>query len=425
MSEIPTGALVATLVVLIVLSACFSGSETALMSLNRYRLRHLVKSGHGGAVRAGRLLARPDRLIGLILLGNNFVNILASSLATVLALRLLGEPGIAVAAGLLTLIILIFAEVAPKTLAALHPERVAFPAAFVYVPLLKLVYPLVWLINAISNSLLRLLGVSAEVVGSHSLSTEELRTVVAEAGVMIPKRHQRMLLSILDLEHATVEDIMVPRNEIVGIDFTESRDEIIDLLANSQYTRVPVFDGDIDNVRGFLHARHALQAMLRHKKEKEELEEYFHSAYFIPETTPLNKQLLNFQRERRRMGLVIDEYGDVRGLATLDDILEEIVGEFTSDPSTTIRDVHPQADGSYLVDGTANIREINRSMGWELPTSGPKTLSGLIVEYLESIPEAGTTVRLAGYPIEIIRTEDNIVRIARITPALRKIKRAK
>lgn len=424
MSEIPTGALVGALVMLIVLSAFFSGSETALMSLNRYRLRHLVKSGHPGAVRSHRLLARPDRLIGLILIGNNFANILASSLATLLALRLLGEPGIAVAAGLLTLVILIFAEVAPKTLAALHPERLAFPAAFVYVPLLKLLYPLVWLINAIANGLLRLIGVPAETSGSHSLSTEELRTVVSEAGALIPKRHQRMLLSILDLEHATVEDIMVPRNEIVGIDFTESREEIIAQLSNSQYTRLPVFEGDIDNVRGFLHARNALHAMLHSRTEKEDLVGFFGSPYFIPEATPLNKQLINFQREKRRMALVVDEYGDVQGLATLDDLLEEIVGEFTSDPSTNIHDVQPQPDGSYLVDGTANIREINRSMGWELPTDGPKTLSGLIVEYLETIPEPGTCLRLAGYPIEIIRTEDNIVRMARIIPSLRKPKPA-
>ncbi len=414
----PMGALFTALAFLVILSAFFSGSETALMTLNRYRLRHLAKAKHPGAVRASKLLERPDRLIGLILLGNNFVNILASSIATVIALRLWGEPGIALAAGLLTLVILIFAEVAPKTLAALRPERVAFPAAYAYVPLLKLFYPVVWVVNSIANSLLKLLGVSPEESSSSALSSEELRTVVLEASAMIPKRHRRMLLSILDLEKATVEDIMVPRNEIVGIDFTQSRDDIIAQLANSQYNRMPVFEGNIDNIRGILHARKALHALLQDQAGKKELARYISRPYFIPEGTPLNQQLLNFQQERQRIALIVDEYGDVQGLVTLEEILEEIVGEFTTDPSANIRDIQPQPDGSCLVDGSANIREINRTVGWELPVDGPKTLNGLIIEYLESIPEPGTSLRVAGYPIEIIQTQANVVRRARIQPRL-------
>jgi Mg2+/Co2+ transporter CorB len=418
MSDVPIGALFGALVFLVILSGFFSGSETALMSLNRYRLRHLAKAGQRGAVRASRLLERPDRLIGLILLGNNFVNILASSLATVIALELIGEAGIAIAAGLLTLVILIFAEVAPKTLAALHPERVAFPATLALTPLLKLLYPIVWVINVIANALLRLLGVSAQDIAVHHLSTEELRTVVNEAGAMIPRRHQRMLLSILDLEKVTVEDIMVPRNEIVGIDLDDDWDEIVAQITGSQYTRLPVYREGIDNVAGIVHLRQIMHMLLTGRFSRDDLLATLREPYFIPEGTPLNKQLLNFQHQKQRIGLVVDEYGDIRGLVTLEDILEEIVGEFTTAPGSIAGDVYPQPDGTYLVDGSANIRDLNRAMNWSLPTAGPKTLNGLILEYLESIPQPGTSLRVAGYPIEIVQTRGNAVKMARIKPAL-------
>lgn len=388
------------------------------MTLNRYRLRHLAKAQHPGAIRAQALLKQPDRLIGLILLGNNFVNILASSLATIIALRLLGEPGVAVAAGLLTLAVLIFAEVAPKTLAARYPEQVAFPAAFVYVPLLKVLYPLVWLVNLIANGLLRMIGVPFEGEETGALSSEELRTVVAEAGAMIPKRRQQMLLSILDLEKATVEDIMIPRNEIIGLNLNDSREEIQEHLANSQFTRIPVYEGSIDNIMGMLHARQAIHALLQSQADKETLKRYLMPPYFVPEGTPLNQQLLNFQRERQRVALVVDEYGEVQGLVTLDDLLEEIVGEFTTAPDDSVPEIHPQADGSYLVDGSASVRDINRALDLTLPTDGPKTLNGLIIEYLESIPEPGTSLLLAGHPVEIIQTKGTMVRTARIRPRL-------
>ncbi len=417
MNDIPLGVLFGALVVLLILSAFFSSSETGLMTLNRYRLRHLARTGHGGATRAQKLLQRPDRLIGLILLGNNFVNILASSLTTVIALRLGGEAAIAIGAGLLTLVILIFAEVAPKTLAALHPERIAFPAAYVYQPLLKLSYPLVWVINGLANMVLRLFGVHPlKETGEHHLSREELRTLVHEAGSRLPKRHQAMLLGILDLEKVTVDDIMVPRNEIVGIDLEDELEQILEQMRHSAHGRLPVYKGDIDNVVGFINLRHVLHLVIQPEFDKAMLKQNLREPYFIPEGTPLTTQLLNFQRQERRIGLVVDEYGDIRGLVTLEDILEEIVGEFTTDLASTIKDVHPQDDGSYLVDGGANIRELNRLMNWNLPTDGPKTLNGMITEYMETLPKPGTSIKIAGYPIEVVQTQGNMVKTARILP---------
>ncbi|WP_455222848.1 HlyC/CorC family transporter [Kaarinaea lacus] len=416
MNDIPLSILFGVLILLILLSAFFSGSETGLVSLNRYRLRHLSKENHHGALRASKLLDKPDRLIGLILLGNNFVNILASSIATIIALRLWGEAGIAIAAGILTLVILIFAEVAPKTLAVLHPERIAFPATLILAPLLKLLYPIVWLVNVIANGVLRLLGVSPEHRKGEQLTSDELRTVVSEAGAMIPRRHQKMLTNILDLEKVTVNDIMIPRNEIVGIDLDNEWDDIVKLLINSRHTRLPVYRSDINNVIGLIHVRNTLEVMTKPDSTKEDLLPQIRNAYFVPENTPLNTQLLQFQRQKRRIGLVVDEYGDVQGLVTLEDILEEIVGEFTSDPSTVVKDIHKQDDGTYLIDGSASIRDLNRMMNWELPTDGPKTFNGLIIEQMEQIPEPGTSILIAGYPIEIVQTKDNAVKVAKFNP---------
>ena len=414
MDDIPLGVLFGALIFLVILSAFFSGSETGLMTLNRYRLRHLARTRHAGARRAQKLLERPDRLIGLILLGNNFANILASSLTTVIALRLGGEAGIAIGAGLLTLVILIFAEVTPKTLAALHPERVAFPAAFVYGPLLWLLYPLVWVVNTIANALLNALGIRREDGSPDALSQEELRTVVLEAGAMIPKRHQSMLLNIIDLETVTVEDIMVPRKEITGIDLQDNWDAIVRQITICQYTRLPVFRDSIDNVIGFIHMRKVLPLLMEHRLDAETLEGLIREPVFIPENTPLNRQLLNFQRERRRIGLVVDEYGDIQGLATLEDILEEVVGEFTTDPSTSIRDYTPEEDGSFLVNGSASVRDLNRSLHMELPVDGPKTLNGMVLEYLEDIPRPGTSLLLSGYPVDIVQTRGNLVKTLRV-----------
>jgi Mg2+/Co2+ transporter CorB len=423
LSDVPLGVLFGALIVLILLSAFFSGSETGMMALNRYRLRHLAKGQHEGARRAAELLERPDRLIGLILIGNNFINIVASMLAAFIAWRVLGEPGLALAPFVLTVVILVFAEVAPKTLAALHPERIAFPAAIVLKPLLKILYPVVAAINWLANGVLRLLRVSPADVDSHQLSTDELRTVVNEAGALISRKYQSMLVSILDLEKVTVDDIMVPRNEINGIDIDDDLDEIVDLLIHSQHTKMPLFRGDIDEVLGMLHLRKVLEPLEHRELTKEALLDNAGEPYFVPAGTPLNTQLRNFQRQRQRIGLVVDEYGDVDGLVTLEDLLEEIVGEFTTDPAAHSPDVHPQDDGTYLVDGGANVRELNRSMRWELPTDGPKTVNGLVLEYLESIPEPGTSLLIAGYPVEIVQVSGNAVKTARLKPGMRRVAR--
>ncbi|NGX15477.1 HlyC/CorC family transporter [Wenzhouxiangella sp. XN24] len=416
MSDVPLSTLFMLLGLLLVLSAFFSSTETALMSINRYRLRNRARQGQRSARLAEALLQRPDRLIGLILLGNNFVNIFASSLVTVIALRLGGEGAIAIGAGILTLVILIFSEVAPKTLAALYPERLALPAALVYYPLLKITYPIVWLVNLMANAVLRVLGVRADQVQGHALSHEELRTVVNEAGAMIPKKHQRMLIGVLELQDVTVDDIMVPRNEIDGIDLEDDWDDVVEQLTESQHTRLPVYRGDVDGIVGILHLRTVMNELAHAELTREHLVAKALEPYFVPEGTPLHTQLLNFQRAKRRLALVVDEYGDIQGLVTLDDILEEIVGEFTTDPADIYRDVQTEADGSFMVNGAANVRELNRMMGWRLPTDGPKTLNGLIVERLETIPEAGAVLQLAGYRLQIVQTADNAVRTVRLHP---------
>ncbi|RKZ46366.1 MAG: magnesium/cobalt efflux protein [Candidatus Parabeggiatoa sp. nov. 3] len=421
MSDIPISVLFGILVFLILSSGFFSASETSMMAINRYRLRHLAAKKHKGALRVNQLLARPDRLIGVILLGNNFVNILASSIATVIAIKWMGEAGIAVAAALLTVVILIFSEVTPKTIAALHPEKVAFPASLIIKPLLKILYPLVWALNYMGNSLLKLFGISEPNKDQHHLSSEELRTVVHEAGGIIPKRHQQMLLGILDLEKVSVEDIMIPRNEIIGIDINAPLDVISQQLATSQHTRLPLYREDIDNAIGMIHLRKLVSLFKHNELTKAALEKSAHELYFVPEGTPLHTQLLNFQRHKQRTGLVVNEYGDIQGLVTLEDILEEIVGEFTTNPDALNLDIHPQEDGSCLVDGSITVRELNRFMQWHLPTEGPKTLNGLILEYLEIIPEADTSLLLEGHPMEIIQIAHKAVKTVRILPESKRL----
>jgi Mg2+/Co2+ transporter CorB len=413
--DVPLSALFGLLFVLLLLSAFFSGSETALISLNRYQLRHKAREGHRGARLADKLLQRPDRLIGLILLGNNLVNFSAASLVAIIALEMGGEPAVALGTLLLTLVVLIFSEAAPKTMAALHPERLAFPAAIIYYPLLKIMYPIVWLTNVASNGVLYLLGVRTSGSELQPLTREELRTVVHEAGSRISGRYQQMLLSILDLEQVTVDDVMVPHNEIVGIDLTDEIGEIEGIISRSEHTRLPVYEDDVDNVVGVLHLRR-LANMAPRSFDKTSIRELLDEPYFVPEGTPLSKQLIQFQRRRERVALVVDEYGDIQGIVTLEDILEEIVGEFTTDPADQIEDVVREGAESFLVNGTANIRELNRAQGWELPTDGPKTLNGLILELLETIPEPSTCLKISGYPLEIVASDGNRVRTVRIGP---------
>ena len=417
MDDIPLSHLFAALALLILISAFFSCSETALMALNRYRLRHLARDGNRAAMLVEKLLEQPDRLIGLVLIGNNLVNILAASVSTIIAVRLMGEIGIAVAPLVLTFVILIFAEVAPKTVAVLYPERIALPASFLLTPLGKLLWPVVWIINRIANGLLRLVGIRVDERDDQPLTREEFRTVVMEAGGMIPRRHQRMLLSILDLESVTVDDIMVPRGDIVGIDLNDSPAEIFELLENAQNTRLPVYRDNIDNIIGMLHVRR-VPRILKDKEEfsAEDIEKLAVEPYFVPMGTPLHTQLLNFQRGKRRLGLVVDEYGVIQGLVALEDILEEIVGEFTTDMQAFVQEIHPQEDGSFVIDGAATIRDINRQLHWDLPTDGPKTLNGLILEHLQSIPETGTSARLGRFALEITHAADNAVKTVKMRP---------
>ena len=388
-----------------------------MMSLNRYRLRHLEKENHKGAKRVSKLLKRPDRLIGLILIGNNLVNIAASAIATIIGLRLLGDVGVLVATIVLTLVILIFAEVTPKTLAALYPEKIAFPSSILLSFLLKLLLPLVIAVNWITNGILALLGISSEQREQHSLSSEELRTVVNESSALLPERDQNMLVGILDLEKVSVEDIMIPRSELQGIDVNDDWKKIQKQLTLSTHTRVLLYRDKIDDVVGYIHVRDALRLLFKNQFTKATLLRAVRELYFIPEGTPLNVQLLKFQRAKERLGLVVDEYGDIQGLVTLEDILEEIVGDFTTTMTpTTSEEVHLQPDGSYLVDGSATIRDINKEMSWKFPTDGPKTLNGLIIEHLEDIPQVKLSIRIAGYPVEIVDIGDNMIKTVRVMP---------
>ena len=396
-----------------------------MLSLNRYRLKHLKRSGHKGAIKASRLLDRTDQLISVILIGNNFVNILASSIATVVAIRLWGDAGIAIATALLTLVILIFAEITPKTIAAYHPEKVAFPASYLLTPILKALYPAVWAVNLITNSLLKLMGINTQGGDSNNLSREELRTLVNESSVMIPRNHQEMLISILDLEKVTVNDIMIPRNEVIGIDIEDDLSNILLQIKSSHHTRLPVYKGDINNIIGILHLRNMTRVLANEEPNKAHLLQCCRDPYFIPESTPLNTQLLNFQKEKRRIGIVVDEYGEVLGIATMEDILEEIVGEFTTDySSSSSTDITPQEDGSFLIDGTTPVRHINKSLKWHLPVTGPKTLSGLITEALETIPDNPVCLTISGYRIEIRQIKDNIVKTARVISTHKKVRKS-
>lgn len=417
MNDISTGLLIFLFILMLAVSAFFASTETALMSLNRYRLRHNAQSGNHSARMAEKLLARPDRLIGVILLGNTFANFAAAALAGVLALRVGGDVALAIATSLAAIAMFIVGDLAPKTYGALHPERLALPAAWIYAVLVRVLYPIVWGANLFANGLLKLVGASMpKKTASHSLSVDELRTVVAEASTLIPHRHQQMLMAILDLEKITVEDIMIPRHDIDAINIEDEWDDILEQLRNSQHTRLPVYEGTLDNIIGLLHLRKVAQGLARGELTKQHIIELVRERepYFIPQGTTLNTQLLNFQSNRRRLAIVVNEYGDLEGLVTLEDILEEIVGEFTTDPTMIHKDVHREPGGSFVVNGGITIRKLNRVLGWHLPTDGPRTLNGVILEYLEAIPAPGTSMKLGNYSVEILQTVDNAVKTARL-----------
>jgi Mg2+/Co2+ transporter CorB len=406
------------LVFLVLFSGFFSSAETALMAINRYRLRHKARMQKRSAVLILRLLKRPDRLLGMILIGNCVANIFAASIATLLAINWLGNDGVVIFTVILTFVILIFAEVAPKTVAALYPEKVAAIVAYPVFILLKLFYPLVWFINTISNGLLRLLHVKVSGHTTEPLSREELRSAVFEGTGKVPHQYQRMLLGILDLNKVTVDDVMIPRHEVSGIDLEHSWETIQRQILQSKHDWLPVYHENIDKIAGVLHVRELLPLALSNQLTLEQLLKVLHEPYFVPESTLLNIQLHSFQNTHKRMALVVDEYGEIKGLLTLKDILEEVLGEFTSSVNSVSKMIHIQPDGSYLVDGAVTIRELIRVTQYLLPTEGPRTLSGLIIEHLEAIPRLGTCVLIGGYPMEILEVKDNRVKLARLFPQI-------
>jgi Mg2+/Co2+ transporter CorB len=388
-----------------------------MMSLNRYRLRHLEKKKHKGAIRAASLLRRPDRLIGMILIGNNLVNNFAAALTTLIALRLYGEDAVWTASVLLTLAVLIFAEVTPKTIAALYPEKVAFPFTLILKPLLFILYPAVWLVNHMSNALARIFGINTTPSPmTQHLHPDELRTVLDEAGDLIPDQHQSMLLNILDLEKASVEDIMIPRSEIIGINLEDSPQQLLKQLTHLEYTRIPVYEGDINNVVGIFHLRYTTRFLLDENNDiASNIKRLMQTPYFVPESTPLHTQLLNFQKQKHSLALIVDEYGDIQGLVTIEDLLEEIVGDFTTNVAETQQpDIRKLDAGWNVIEGSASIREINKCLDWDLPTNGPKTLNGLMMEYLETIPKGHISFMLSGYRFETQGISSTMVESARV-----------
>lgn len=411
--------LIIALVVLVVLSGFFSGSETGMVSLNRYRLRHLAKKNHKAAIRVERLLSRPDRILGVILIGNTFANVLASAIATVLAVRWAGELGAFLATVILTVVLLVFSETAPKTFAVMQPERVAYPASLILQWLLRIFYPVVWLINMLANGVLRLFHVPLHRRSVEPLNSDELRSVVNEASGKISSSYQEMLLRILDLECETVADVMVPRSEIYGIDVEQPWDKIVERLVNCPHRYAPLYCEHIDQVMGMVSIRHALKRLAAGQLDKHELMQLSKDIYFIPETAPLNKQLVYFQQQEKYVGMVVDEYGDIQGVISLKDIVEEVVGEFEQGMRQGGEEIQPQSDGSYLLDGGLNLREANRIMGWELPITGPKTLSGLMIEELESMPTSRLCMRISGYPLEVIRLSGKTIQTVRFWPERR------
>ncbi len=415
MSDVPLIELISALVLLLLACAFFASSETSMMSLNRYRLRHLARKGHRTAKRVQKLLERPDRLLGVILIGNTLATILASSLATVIAITLWGRAGVAIVTVFLTLFMLIFSEITPKTLAVLYPQKLAFVFSLPLKFLLLMFYPIVWFGNFITNTILRLFFIKVrKKTAVDLLSAEELRTVVREAGGLLSGEDRTMLLRILELQNVTVEDIMIPRYEILGIDLEDDWEDILQLILSCHQDRMPVYQGDINNVVGILYLRNALNLFANEELNKKTLQKVMLKPYFIPEGTALGVQLINFRKEKRRCALVVDEYGEFQGLVTLEDLLEEIVGEFIVDIDAVSQDLNWQKDGSVLVDASITLRELNRSTQWDFPLKGPKTLSGLIIERLEEIPRRGVGLKIGEYFVEVVSMKGNMVRAAKV-----------
>ena len=413
MNEIPVWLLLSSISILLVLSAFFSSAETGMMALNKYRLKHLIKQNNRSAKRADKLLKRPDRLLGVILIGNNFVNILAAALTTILCLELFGNSGVFIGSIILTIIILIFAEVTPKTFAAKNAENIALPASGILKVLQKVLYPLIWVVNFFSNSLLNLLNVKDE-NKNEDITTEELKSVLENSGEMIPKRYQDMLTSILDLDEILIDEIMTPRNEILGIDIEENFEILMEKIAINQKEIMPIYEQSLDNLKGTIDTNGIKKFLISNKLSIKNFMDYADDVYVALENTPLSNQLFNFQKDNKTSAVVVDEYGDVKGLIDINDILEEIVGELSTDKTRDKIDIQEQKDGSYLIDGSAAIREINKKLSWDLPLEGPVTLNGLILEKIQTIPESNVSINLNNYLIETVLIKDNMIKFAKI-----------
>ena len=406
--------LVASILILLFLSAFFSSSETGMMALNRFRLKHLIKQKDKSAIRANKLLQRPDRLLGIILIGNNFVNILAAALTTILCLRLFGDSGVFIGSVILTMIVLIFAEVTPKTFAANYAEKVALPASIILKFLQKILYPLVWIVNFFSNSILKLFGVE-EKQSDDDLSPDELKSILENSGDLIPSRYQEMLLSVLELDKISIDEVMIPKNEVIGIDLSKDINEIKSFLESSKKEFFPIFDQNLDDIKGIIDLYGINSFLSSNKHDKDSLLDNSEEVYFALENTSLNIQLNNFQKDKKKVAIVLDEYGSVKGIIDIKDILEEIVGELADPHDEAKVDIKKQKDGSYLIDASISVREINKRLGWNLPLSGPKTLNGLILENTETIPEANISLEIENYLIETILIKDNMIKFTKVT----------
>ena len=409
MDNISTEILIIILVVLFLLSAFFSGSETALMSVNKYKMRHQAKLNNKGAKAAKKLLENPDKIIGVILLGNNLTNILITQITTLVALRLYGNLGLAIATGLLTIFILIFAELTPKTIGEMHSEKVAYSSSLLYRPMLVLLYPFVFLINLIANSLIKILGLKQN-LSKGTLSSEELKTILGDTSIKFSKPHLGMLESIIDLEKATVEDIMIPRSDIYGIDLGEDIASVVNNFKNTPYTRIPVFEDNIEHLLGLVHIKNIAPMLASKSIDTEKIKSLIKKPYYIVSGTSLYRQLVNFQKEKRRIGFIVDEYGEIQGLVTLEDILEEIVGDFTSDPADNEEIIPTDNKNIFLVDGGVHIREINQILDIELVAKEAKTINGFILEHLENLPKINDLISIQGHTFKIIENMDNAVK---------------
>ena len=411
MNEIPLWILLASIAFLVLMSAFFSGSETSMMAINRYRLKHLVKEKNKSAKRVSKLLEKTDRLLGVILIGNNFTHTLSTALATVVAIRIWSDNAVLAVTVFMTIIMIIFAEVMPKTIAALKPESIAFPSSYLLKPLSKILSPLITLVSFVSNNVTKLFGIDLDNANKDELKPEELRTLLQTSGV--PKRQEEMLMGIFDMDNLSVNDVMIPKNEIIGIDLNDEIEDIVKQLQEIDFTYIPCYEDTIDNIQGFLSLNKKADFLSNEEKSILSLKDELREPLFVPENTPLYKQLANFQSSGRRVGLIVDEYGDIEGIITLRSILEIIVGEIATE-SIEKMDIMPQADGSFLVDGSMMIREVNRRLEWELPTEGPKTLSGLILEEIQTIPDTNVGLSIENYRIETVLIKNNVIKLAKV-----------